>query len=77
MTLAFVPPIARAVSVCSVNERLAQPVLFRPRSVTAKIRHSGASPTKLHLVSMRWGSAMKFRSRIQIVCTSLQKGIGD
>jgi hypothetical protein len=36
MTLALVPPIARAVSVCSVNERLAQSVLFRPRSVTAK-----------------------------------------
>jgi hypothetical protein len=77
MTLAFVPPIARAVSVCSVNERLAQPGLFRPRSVTAKIRHSGASPTKLHLVSIRWGSTMKFPGKVQIACTSLQKGIGD
>jgi hypothetical protein len=43
MTLALVPPIARAVSVCSVNERLAHSVLFRPGSVTAKIRHSGGS----------------------------------
>jgi hypothetical protein len=41
MTLALVPSIARAVSVCSVNERLAQSVLFRPGS--AKIRHSGGS----------------------------------
>ena len=52
MTLALVPPIARAVSVCSVNERLAQSVLAIPHAIRYS-SHSGLFPTRGHaLVSV-------------------------